>query len=176
MLFSAFKAAEMDWQAEMENLTRAAERVVCAAARRGYTICTAESCTAGLVAAALGGVPGASAVLRGGAVTYCDEVKHKLLGVSERSLDRFSAVSRQVALEMATQAAARLDADIAVSLTGYAGPGGGTAQDPAGTVYVALWERGHCSVERCSFTGGRNEVRAAAAGRALALFLAAIEG
>lgn len=166
----------MGWTAAIPELEARAAEVVRLGAARGATVCTAESCTAGLVASTLGGIPGASAVLRGGAVTYCDEVKHEVLGVSSVSLERFSAVSEQVAAEMAAGAAARFDADVAVSLTGYAGPGGGTIEDPAGTVYLGCWVRGACAVERCSFAGGRNEVRAAAALRALTLLRESLAG
>lgn len=158
----------MSNQDELDGL---ASRVIEMARDLGLTIATAESLTAGMTAAALGGVPGASAVLRGGAVTYCDEIKHAVLGVSEASLDRFSAVSEQIAAEMACGAAQRFGADLAVSLTGYAGPDGGTPRDPAGTVYIGLWAHGGCSVERCTFAGERNEVRRAAAARALEMLI-----
>ena len=113
-----------------------AARLVERAADMGKTVCTAESCTAGMVASTIAGVPGASAVLRGGAVTYCDEVKRRVLGVSEATLAEYTAVSTETAGEMAHGALELFCADVAVSLTGYAGPGGGTERDPAGTVYM----------------------------------------
>ena len=150
-----------------------AARLVERAADMGKTVCTAESCTAGMVASTIAGVPGASAVLRGGAVTYCDEVKRRVLGVSEATLAEYTAVSTETAGEMAHGALELFCADVAVSLTGYAGPGGGTERDPAGTVYIGV--SGACErVERCVFTGDRNEVRLRAAVHALELLLASL--
>ena len=150
-----------------------AAQLVERAAGMGKTVCTAESCTAGMVASTIAGVPGASAVLRGGAVTYCDEVKRRVLGVSEATLAEYTAVSTETAGEMAHGALELFGADVAVSLTGYAGPGGGTERDPAGTVYIGV--SGACErVERCVFTGDRNEVRLRAAVHALELLLASL--
>lgn len=126
---------------------------------KGLTISTAESCTAGLVAAHIADVSGASACLKGGAVTYCDEAKHAILGVAPSTLKSFTAVSRQTALEMATGSRQIYGADVAVSTTGYAGPGGGSDIDPAGTVYIGISsKRGH-NAWRCSFPGDRQMVR-----------------
>lgn len=154
-----------------ERAEAAARELVRRAAARGLTVSTAESCTAGMVASLIADVPGASEVLRGGAVTYCDEIKHRVLGVSEVTLARFTAVSRQTAAEMAEGSLELFGAGAAVSLTGYAGPGGGTAEDPAGTVYIGCCHDGACTVERHAFQGGRNEVRLAAAVRALELLI-----
>lgn len=145
--------------------------LVSLATAAGVTVATAESCTAGMVAAAIGGAPGASAVLRGGAVTYCDEVKRDVLGVSVETLAVHSAVSRDTAAEMAIRARELFASTLAVSLTGYAGPDGGTLEDPAGTVYIGLATPAGVKVERCRFEGDRNEVRAAAAARALEMLI-----
>ena len=134
---------------------------------KGRTVATAESCTAGMVAAYIASVPGASAVLRGGAVTYCDEVKHEVLGVSEETLAEHTAVSSQTAVEMAERAREMFSADCAVSLTGYAGPDGGTEDDPAGTVYIGASNEAGAICRRFEFAGSRNEVRAEAAIAAL---------
>ncbi|WP_085830412.1 CinA family protein [Collinsella vaginalis] len=150
------------------DLARALVEGACAA---GLTVATAESCTAGMVASLIADVPGASEVLRGGAVTYCDEIKHRVLGVSSETLERYTAVSPQTAREMALGARSLFSTDMAVSLTGYAGPGGGTPEDPAGTVYIGLADAHGVTVERGSFAGGRNEVRRAAAARALELLI-----
>ena len=91
------------------------------ASARGVTVSTAESLTAGMIASTIADIPGASAVLRGGAVTYCDEIKHRVLGVEQETLDRFSAVSHQTAREMAAGSLDLYQSDIAVSATGYAG-------------------------------------------------------
>lgn len=150
---------DLSLQRDLDELARTLVKV---ASVRGYTIATAESCTAGLVASSIAGVPGASSVLRGGAVTYCDEVKHNVLGVSREVLETFTAVSEPCACEMAEGARSLFDADLAVSLTGYAGPGGGTEVDPTGTVYIGMSNRGVTHCVRCSFEGDRNEVRARA--------------
>lgn len=147
---------------ELELEVRA-RRFACALVARaggvGRTVATAESLTAGLVAATIASVPGASEVLRGGAITYCDEIKHEVLGVSEDTLSEHTAVSAPTALEMAHGARERFGTDLAVSLTGYAGPTGGTEVDPAGTVYIATCCDSGEAVRRFSFVGARNEVR-----------------
>lgn len=104
----------------------------------GKTLATAESCTGGLVAARITDVPGCSAIFYGGCVTYTNEIKQKLLGVRTETLNAYTEVSAQTACEMAQGTRERLGTDIGVSTTGFAGPGGGTAENPAGTVYIAL--------------------------------------
>ena len=103
---------------------------------RGWTLATAESCTGGLVAARLTSVPGSSDVFVGSVVAYANEVKMQELGVAAETLERHGAVSAETAAEMAAGARARLHADVAVSVTGVAGPGGGTAEKPVGLVHV----------------------------------------
>lgn len=153
------------------RLECAAHELVDRARGIGLTLATAESCTAGLVAARIADIPGASDVLRGGAVTYCDAVKRRVLGVSEDTLRLHSAVSDPCAREMAVGARVLFEADMAVSLTGYAGPGGGTLDDPAGTVYIGLADERGATCARCSFEGSRNDVRAHAALFALQMLL-----
>lgn len=153
------------------RLECAARELVDRARGIGLTFATAESCTAGLVAARIADIPGASDVLRGGAVTYCDAVKRRVLGVSEDTLRLHSAVSDPCAREMAVGARVLFEADMAVSLTGYAGPGGGTLDDPAGTVYIGLADERGVTCARCSFEGSRNDVRAHAALFALQMLL-----
>ena len=140
-----------------------ARDIVERASARGVTVSTAESLTAGMIASTIADIPGASAVLRGGAVTYCDEIKHRVLGVEQETLDRFSAVSHQTAREMATGSLDLYQSDIAVSATGYAGPGGGTEQDPAGTFYIG-WASAGCRVCALSLRG-RSVVRSCPCGR-----------
>ena len=103
---------------------------------RGWTLATAESCTGGMVAARLTSVPGSSEVFLGSVVAYSDEVKQRELGVDAATLEAFGAVSAETAAAMAAGARTRLGADVAVSVTGIAGPGGGTAEKPVGLVYV----------------------------------------
>jgi PncC family amidohydrolase len=105
---------------------------------RGLTLATAESCTGGLLAHRVTNVPGSSAYFLGGFVTYADEAKQVLLGVQEETLRTYGAVSGETAEEMARGASARLGADVAVSVTGIAGPTGGSLEKPVGLTYVAL--------------------------------------
>lgn len=112
--------------------------VVRALLSTGKTVVTAESCTGGLVAKRLTDIAGSSAVVRGGFVTYTDEMKQSLLDVSADTLRAYTAVSEQTAVEMARGARRRTGADIAVSTTGFAGPGGGTEDCPVGTVFIGI--------------------------------------
>ena len=110
--------------------------------KEGMTITTAESCTGGLIAAAITDVPGSSDVFKRGFVTYCDEAKHEMLGVSEEALLNDTAVSERVASEMAEGAAKAAKADAAISVTGIAGPGGGSPDKPVGLVYIGIYVKG----------------------------------
>lgn len=153
------------------DLESAARSVVKAATDRALTISTAESCTAGLIASSIADIPGASSVLRGGAVTYCDEIKRDVLGVPEATLQEHTAVSEACAIEMAERSLALFSADVAVSATGYAGPDGGTNADPAGTVYLACSTYRGTMCHRCTFEGNRNDVRQQAVLHALDMVL-----
>ena len=112
--------------------------LVAALAARGMTLSVAESCTGGLIAKRLTDIPGCSAVVAGGAVTYQTREKTAVLGVSAELIEREGVVSEAVARAMAEGARARFDTDVAIATTGYAGPGGGTEAQPVGTVYVAI--------------------------------------
>lgn len=158
------------------GVERLADRVISLGLQRDLTVSTAESCTAGLVAASLGAVSGASKVLRGGAVTYVDEVKHRVLGVSEQTLAQHTAVSAETAADLARGSRSLFSSDVAVSVTGYAGPTGGTEADPVGTVYFGLATAQGTRLARQVFPGSRNEVRHRATAFALALACIALEG
>jgi nicotinamide-nucleotide amidase len=153
-----------------------AQAIVDKAGAEGLMIATAESCTAGLVSAALTDVPGSSAVVDRGFVTYSNEAKIEMLGVSPAIIAARGAVSRKVALAMAEGALARSRADVAISITGIAGPGGGTATKPVGLVWFGLATRdGYRQTERRVFAnGGRDFVRARAVATALSLTLRAL--
>jgi nicotinamide-nucleotide amidase len=149
---------------------RTVEELVLALCRaEGLTLTTAESCTGGLVAARLTAVPGASDVFLGGVIAYADSVKHAELGVPERVLSQHGAVSAESAAAMAAGARERLGADVAVAVTGIAGPGGGTAEKPVGLVYVhAAGPRGERAAD-FAYPADRETVRRRAAATALHL-------
>jgi nicotinamide-nucleotide amidase len=149
------------------------EQVVAAFLGRGATAATAESLTAGLVAAALADVPGASGMLRGGVVSYSREVKARVLGVSERLLEEAGAVDSEVARQMAEGARSVCGADYGVATTGVAGPEPHDGK-PVGTVFVAVAGPGGTTVGEHSFSGARAEIRAAATGAALSALLDAV--
>ena len=128
-------------------------------ALKGRTLVTAESCTGGGIGYALTAVPGSSAVFKGGIISYTNEIKSKLLGVSEETLNRVGAVSSEVAAEMAIGARLRLSADIAVSVTGLAGPDGDDFGNPVGTVFIGYSDLSVTEVEEHHFQGNRAEVR-----------------
>jgi nicotinamide-nucleotide amidase len=141
---------------------------------RGVMITCAESCTGGMVAAALTDLPGSSAMFDRGFVTYTNDAKIDLLGVSSETLDQFGAVSEQVAREMARGALAHSKADIAVSITGIAGPGG-SEHKPEGRVCFAIATADHVDAHTQEFGAlGRGKVRLAARDHALSLLLAAV--
>lgn len=149
---------------------RSVEEIVLSLCRaRGLTLATAESCTGGLVAARLTSVPGASEVFLGGLVAYSNGMKRESLGVPEEVLERHGAVSAEAAEAMAAGARERLGADVAVAVTGIAGPGGGTPEKPVGLVYLhAEGPDGGRSVE-FTFPGDRDPVRRRSAVAALHL-------
>jgi nicotinamide-nucleotide amidase len=150
-----------------------AAEVLEALRRRGWTIATAESCTGGMITAALTDVPGSSDVVDRGFVTYSNAAKTEMLGVRPDTLEAHGAVSEAVAAEMAEGALDRSDADIAVSVTGIAGPGG-SDHKPEGRVCFGLAHGGRVLTETKEFGAiGRAEVRAASVRHALAMVLGA---
>ncbi len=134
----------------------------------------AESCTGGLLSGALVSVPGASGVYDMGFVTYSNASKAKLLGVSEQTLRENGAVSPECACEMALGALRASGADIAVSVTGIAGPDGGTPEKPVGLVYIALASKSGARAYKNNFTGSRAEIRAQSVCRAIDLLVEAL--
>lgn len=148
----------------------AARDLLAAMEARGMTLATAESCTGGLIAAALTSIPGSSAVVTMGWVTYSNEAKRALLGVPREVLESRGAVSEETARAMAEGARQRAGVDLALSCTGIAGPGGATPGKPVGLVYVGAARRdGRTEVLRRVFPGDRMAVRAATVAEALAL-------
>lgn len=149
-----------------------AEAVLAACRAHGWHVATAESCTGGLVAAALTAVAGSSDVVERGFVTYSNEAKIELLGVPAETIAQHG-VSAETTAAMARGAVARAGVDVAVSITGIAGPGGGTPQKPVGLVYLGVATRqGAGRVERRIFPGDRTAIRRAAVVEALELLRA----
>lgn len=145
------------------------EHVIGMLRERGETICVAESATGGLVAQRLTSVPGSSNAFLGGYLTYTDEAKRSVLGVSDGVLANYGAVSEPVAHAMAEAARERFGADYAISVTGFAGPEGGTTENPIGTIYVGLAAHDAAVVRRFQFIGDRARVRSFASQAALDL-------
>lgn len=138
------------------------------------TVTTAESCTGGLLAGRLVNVPGISENLKEGYITYSNEAKEKLLGVSHETLEKYGAVSEETVLEMAKGGAKAANADICVSISGIAGPDGGTSEKPVGLVYMCCYCKGKTYTERNIYTGNRSKVREYAVASALTLLRKAI--
>lgn len=141
--------------------------------RRGLRLATAESCTGGMVAAGFTAHAGASAYFEAGYVTYSNAAKESMLGVSGAALARYGAVSEDVALDMLTGALRA--ADIAVAITGIAGPGGGSPEKPVGTVWIAAGTAERPAARRFQFEGDRARVRADSVAAALDLLESLIE-
>ena len=133
------------------------------------TVATAESCTGGLLAGRLVNVPGISGSLKEGYITYSNEAKEKLLGVSHGTLTAYGAVSPQTAAEMAKGGAEAAGADICISVTGIAGPGGGTEEKPVGLVYTGCYCKGNVYTEKNLYSGSRSKIREYAVANALTL-------
>ena len=144
-------------------------------ARNAITLATAESCTGGNVAARLTSLGGSSEYVLGGIVAYSNEAKASLLGVSQETLDTRGAVSAECAREMADGARRAFAADLAVSTTGIAGPGGATARKAVGLVYIALAGPDGIAVDEFHFPGGRKTITDAATDAALLMLLRAVE-
>lgn len=151
-----------------EHLIREAEVILQNCKKKHLRVATAESCTGGLIASLLTDVPGSSHVFERGFVTYANEAKIDLLGVTADTILEYGAVSEPVACAMARGAVKGSPADIAVSVTGIAGPDGGTETKPVGLVHLACYHKdGALLHERCIFSGNRDEIRLAAVEEAL---------
>ncbi|MGG5889147.1 CinA family protein [Falsiroseomonas sp. HC035] len=152
-----------------------AEALLAELGARGLTLATAESCTGGLIAAALTAIPGSSAIVLAGYVTYSNEAKTRMVGVPAAMIEAFGAVSEPVARRMAEGALAESAAEVAVSCTGVAGPGGGSAAKPVGLVHLACAMRGHATLaEHHVFPGDRTAIRAATVSAAFQLIRRAL--
>ena len=154
-----------------DRLVALAQRLSDTCLERGLTVATAESCTGGLVAHVITEIAGSSAYFRGGFVTYADDVKRDQLGVPQELLDAHGAVSAQVARAMAEGARDRLGSHVAVSITGIAGPGGGSDEKPVGLTYVGVADNAGVDVRRHHWTGDRSANKHDSAVAALELLL-----
>jgi PncC family amidohydrolase len=143
------------------------EQIVALMREKNLTLAAAESCTGGMLSSRMIDVAGVSDVYKAGFVTYANEAKQKLIGVKEETLMKYGAVSEQTAREMVAGALRAAEADMAVAITGIAGPGGGTKEKPVGLVYIACGSVEDIVVECCLFDGSRSEIRQASAEHAL---------
>ncbi len=161
----------------MVDLTHLATQVLAAARVKQWRLGTVESCTGGLIAGALTEIAGSSDVMEGGIVTYSNDLKMLLVGVPAETLAAHGAVSAQTAAAMVGGLLARVPTvDLAVAVTGIAGPGGGSAEKPVGLVYLACQCRGGTvQVERQIFPGDRASIRRATVNRALQMLLETLE-
>lgn len=160
-----------------DTLHALAETVLARCRTRGWLLGVAESCTGGMVAAALTEIPGSSDVLDRGFVTYSDRSKAELLGVPVTVLVQYGAVSAETAAAMVQGVLAKSKVDLAVAVTGIAGPGGGSAAKPVGLVWFGVAQRGtEPRVERQLFAGDRAAIRAAATRRVLELLADVAQG
>jgi nicotinamide-nucleotide amidase len=152
-----------------------AEALLEACRSRGIMLATAESCTGGLIAAALTAIAGSSDVVDRGFVTYSNEAKHQMIGVPMPLIETYGAVSEQVAAAMADGALARSRAAMAVAVTGVAGPSGGSADKPVGLVWFGLARTGALTIARRQvFPGDRTAIRAATVDHAFTMIRAAL--
>lgn len=157
-------------------LDRKLKKLVKTCTERGFKIATAESCTGGMISEWITSVPGSSAVIEFGVCSYSNRIKHKILGVSEETLEKYTEYSEQCAEEMARGALKVSGADFAVSTTGVAGPGGGTEKNPVGTVYICVCDKHSARTRRFEFTGeifdlSRAEIRSKASEAAIKMLL-----
>ena len=159
-----------------EGLTDLASVVLDLCAERGLHIAVAESCTGGLLGARLTAVPGSSAVVTGGVIAYSNAIKERMLGVATDTLEQYGAVSESVAVEMAAGARRATGAQLGISLTGVAGPGGGTAEKPVGLVWIAVDVAGTVRTHGSRFIGDRAEIRFRATQAALDLVRRMVAG
>ena len=148
-----------------------AERIVALLRENNLQLASAESCTGGLLAAALTAVPGCSECFGCGLITYSNEAKESLLKVAPQTLEAYGAVSAETAAAMARGVAELARADIGLAITGIAGPGGATADKPVGLVYLGLAANGREITAKYNFSGNRDEVRRQAVAAAWELLM-----
>ncbi len=158
-----------------DRISQLAERVVKLFTEKGKRAATAESCTGGMISAAITAVSGSSAVIELGICSYSNRIKNEILGVNADTLEKLSEYSLSCAEEMASGVLRLSAADFAVSTTGIAGPGGGNENHPVGEVFIAVADRTGVHSERFVFHGGREDVRKQACCKALEMLISEIE-
>ncbi len=144
--------------------------------RKRLTLSICESCTGGMFGSIITTIPGSSNYFKGGIIVYSNEIKKRIVGVKSLTLKKFGAVSRQTAQEMARGVRRITNSDISISITGIAGPGGGTKAKPVGLVYIAIADRKNTLVHKFMLTGGREQIRKKACVNALQLLIKFIRG
>lgn len=152
-----------------------AEKLVALLRDKGLTVSVAESCTGGLIAGAITGIPGSSIVFECGAVTYSNRMKNRLLGVSEHTLASFGAVSAQTVIEMACGVKTLSGSSLSAAVSGVAGPGGGSGDKPIGTVFIGISGLNKTRTFRFLFDGSRAEIRRATVEKTLELLINELE-
>ena len=143
--------------------------------KKGFTLAVAESCTGGLLGSVITSVPGSSSFFLGGVVSYSNAAKENILNVKLSTMIENGAVSEETAVEMAEGARELFGSDVAVSITGVAGPGGGTAAKPVGLVWIGISVKEGTSAKRFDFGGSRDDVRTSAAKAAMELIIKTVE-
>jgi PncC family amidohydrolase len=166
---------DADGSDELAPLVGAAEYAGSLLRERGLSLATAESCTGGLIGHLLTEIPGSSEYYRGGLISYSNSLKESELGVDGATLEHHGAVSAQTCIAMAEGARQRYGADIALAVTGIAGPGGDTPGKPVGLTYVAVADAAGHDVQRHQWFGDRHRNKAASAGAALTLLVERLE-
>lgn len=169
------KSRFSDIQLNEKNSISLEKTIVKLLEKHELSISTAESCTGGLLSARLINVPGVSEVFKEGIVTYTNKSKRKRLDVSKSTLKKYGAVSKQTAKEMAEGIAFNSDSDVSLSITGIAGPDGGTDEKPVGLVYIGLYVKGKVISEEFHFSGNRRQVREQSVEAALNMLLKYLE-
>ena len=157
------------------KFTAAAQQLVTLCTEKGVRVATAESCTGGMISAAITGISGSSAVIELGFCSYSNRIKQKMLGVSAETLEKYTEYSVQCAAEMALGAKNAAEAEYAVSTTGVAGPAGGSEQHPVGEVCIGVSSPKGTRAERFVFGGDRNEIRRQAARMAIEMLIAEVK-
>lgn len=152
-----------------EALRKDCEALLSTCRKKGLTLATAESCTGGMISALITAIPGSSSVFERGFVTYSNASKTELLGVDADLISEHGAVSEPVAVAMASGGRIRAKVDICISVTGIAGPDGGTAEKPVGTVYIAVVAGHEVFAATCQFKGDREAVRLQSVEKALSM-------